>query len=122
MWLVIALLSAGIAVFGLLAGRTVQIIDPFDPVKRELTGQLGTPVGPPLSVLVLDRRPLLDPPAGESIPLFDRSLAYPIQMRTFWFIYGWVTGVVITAGLALTLLVYAVSRRTGASARLGSGG
>lgn len=110
LWSVMLVLFAGAAGLGLAGSRTVQLIEPYDAVRRELTGQPGTPVGEPMAVFFPPTRALIDPPPGTPHAYFDRSVAYPVQMRTYWFLLAWTAAGVCVGGGLVTLVVARLSR------------
>ena len=95
-WLVVASLVAVVATLGttwFLSSKAVvaQRIKPHDPAIAELLGEVGTPIGSPQPIVLLDRSAVMDAkgPGGEVLLDDDKLQAsgqYPLQKQTVQFV------------------------------------
>ncbi|UCG32910.1 MAG: hypothetical protein JSU68_14750 [Phycisphaerales bacterium] len=79
----------------------VQRINPYDDIRRELTGQIGTEEGAPIRAVILRRSVLIE--REGNIPAIDPEQHYPLQLRTVVYMGVWVAvagAVVLICGFA----------------------
>jgi hypothetical protein len=119
-WVVVASLAVVAAAIGtmwLLSSKAVmaQRIKPHDPVIAELLGEVGTPIGSPQPIVLLDRSAVLDQEGPNGVVLLnDDKLAasrrYPLQRQTVWFV-GSLVAEGAGASAFLSFVAYAFVRR-----------
>ena len=96
--------SAAVMLLAWASSVEVQRINPYDEIRRELTGRIGTEEGSPIRAVILDRNVLIE--RENDIPAIDPGRHYPLQLRTVVYFGLWVA-----AGGAVLLGCGAVGRR-----------
>lgn len=120
-WAVVASLVAVVLALGtvwFLSSKavTAQRIRPHDPAIAELLGEVGTPIGSPQPMVLLDRSAVLDQkgPNGEVLLDDDKMKAagqYPLQKQTIQFVGRFVVLTSLAVGMIAFVASSLVRRR-----------
>ena len=98
----VVLLSGVVMLIAWAVSIEVQRINPYDEIRRELTGRIGTEEGSPIRAVILDRSVLIE--REGDIPGIDPAEHYPLQLRTVIYVAVWVAvagaAVLIVGGVA----------------------
>ena len=84
----LAVLSGAAMLAAWAVSIDVQRINPYDEIRQELTGQIGTEEGAPIRAVILDRSVLIE--REGKIPAIDPAEHYPLQLRTVVYVALWV--------------------------------
>ena len=94
-------LSGAVMLLAWAVSIEVQRINPYDEIRRQLTGRIGTEEGAPIRAVILRRSVLIE--REGAIPAIDPEKHYPLQLRTVVYVGVWVAvagAVVLTSSLA----------------------
>lgn len=80
----LVIISTVLSIF--VFSHTVQRISPYPLPMRQMTGELGTPLGEPVKAVLFSRKGVIAEKDG--VLFVDPSVQYPLQIRTILLVSG----------------------------------